>query len=58
MNFKTKPKTQETAPEFFPEGYIKKAVTILKLVSEESKLRIMLLLAKKGTLTVTEIATT
>ncbi len=58
MNFKTKPKTQETAPEFFPEGYIKKAVKILKLVSEESKLRIMLLLAKKGPLTVTEIAAT
>ncbi len=56
MNLKTK--TQETAGEFFPEGYIKKAVKILKLVSEESKLRIMLLLAKKGALTVTEIAAT
>ena len=31
---------------------------VLKLVSEESKLRIMLLLAKKGPLTVTEIAAT
>ena len=56
MNLKTKPK--ESAPEFFPEEYLKKAVKILKLVSEESKLRIMLLLAKKGPLTVTEIATT
>ena len=56
MNLKTKPK--ESAPEFFPEEYLKKAVKILKLVSEESKLRIMLLLAKKGPLTVTKIATT
>lgn len=43
--------------EFFPEEYIKRAVKVLKLVSEESKLRIMLLLAKEGPCRVTEICT-
>ena len=56
MNLKPKPK--EAEGEFFPEKYIKKAVKVLKLISEESKLRIMLLIAKKGPLTVTEIAVT
>ena len=40
---------------FFPEEYIKKSVKVLKLISDESKLRIMLLLAKEGPLSVTEI---
>ena len=42
--------------EFFPEEYIKRAVKVLKLISEESKLRIMLLLAKEGECRVTDIA--
>lgn len=41
--------------EFFPESYIKKSVKILKLLSEESRLRIMLYLAKEGPCTVSEI---
>lgn len=41
--------------EFFPEEYIKRAVKVLRLISEESKLRIMLLLAKEGACRVTEI---
>ncbi len=41
--------------EFFPEAYIKKSVKILKLLSEESRLRIMLYLAKEGPCTVSEI---
>ena len=45
MNLKIKSKNKEQDPEFFPEEYVKKAVKVLKLVSEESKLRIMLLLA-------------
>ncbi len=51
-------KALSEAREFFPEAYIKRAVKILRLVSEESKLRIMLLLAKDGPCTVTEIAET
>ncbi|MFQ5823554.1 MAG: ArsR/SmtB family transcription factor [bacterium] len=42
--------------EFFPEEYIKRASKILRLISEESKLRIMLLLAKEGPCRVTEIS--
>ena len=42
--------------EFFPEEYIKRAVKVLKLISEESKLRIMLLLAKEGECRVTDIS--
>lgn len=41
--------------EFFPETYIKKSVKILKLLSEESRLRMMLYLAKEGPCTVSEI---
>jgi len=41
--------------EFFPEAYIKKSVKILKLLSEESRLRMMLYLAKEGPCTVSEI---
>lgn len=41
--------------EFFPEAYIKKSVKILKLLSEESRLRVMLYLAKEGPCTVSEI---
>lgn len=44
--------------EFFSEVYIKRAVKVLKLISEESKLRIMLLLAKGGSCRVTEISNT
>jgi ArsR family transcriptional regulator len=44
--------------EFFPETYIKKSVKILKLLSEESRLRIMLYLAKEGPCTVSEIVET
>ncbi|MFQ5603994.1 MAG: ArsR/SmtB family transcription factor [bacterium] len=54
-----KSQSQQTAAElseFFPEAYLKKAVKVLKLISEESKLRIMLLLAKGGPCRVTEIA--
>lgn len=53
LRAKTSPKKQV---EFFPDEYIKRAVKILKLISEESKLRIMLLLAKQGPCTVTEIS--
>lgn len=42
--------------EFFPEEYIKRASKILRLISEESKLRIMLYLAKEGPCWVTEIS--
>ena len=52
------PNSDSNFQEFFPEEYIKRAVKILKLVSEESKLRIMLLLAKEGPCAVTEIADT
>ncbi len=48
------PKTDE----FFPDAYIKRAVKILKLISEESKLRVMLLLAKEGPCRVTHICKT
>lgn len=33
--------------EFFPEGYIRRASKILKLLSDENRLRIMLFLAKE-----------
>lgn len=48
-------KNSAAVDEFFPDEYIKRAVKVLKLVSEESKLRIMLLLAKEGSCRVTEI---
>lgn len=41
--------------EFFPESFVKQSVKILKLLSEESRLRIMLYLAKEGPCTVGEI---
>ncbi|RIK80143.1 hypothetical protein DCC62_04400 [candidate division KSB1 bacterium] len=41
--------------EFFPEAYLKQSVKILKLLSEESRLRLMLYLAKEGPRTVTEM---
>jgi ArsR family transcriptional regulator len=44
--------------EFFPEAYIKKSVKLLKLLSEESRLRVMLYLAKEGPCTVSEIVET
>jgi DNA-binding transcriptional ArsR family regulator len=44
--------------EFFPKGYIKKSVKVLKLLSEESRLRIMLYLAKEGPCAVSELAET
>jgi DNA-binding transcriptional ArsR family regulator len=44
--------------EFFPKSYIKRSVKILKLLSEESRLRIMLYLAKEGPCAVSEIAET
>lgn len=52
----TSKKNPPDVEEFFPEKYIKQAVKILKLISEESKLRIMLLLAKEGTKRVTDIS--
>jgi ArsR family transcriptional regulator len=42
--------------EFFPKDYVKRSVKILKLLSEESRLRIMLYLAKEGPCTVSELA--
>ena len=51
-----KPKKPKTQIQFFPDDYIKRSVKILKLISEESKLRIMLLLAKEGPLIVNDIA--
>ena len=50
-----KANAKERFGEFFPEPYIKKSVKILKLASEESRLRIMLYLAKEGPCTVSEI---
>lgn len=58
MNLKSTKKSEQEFAEFFPEEYLKKACKVLKLVSEESKLRIMLLLAKEGPCTVTEISET
>ncbi|MCG8606844.1 metalloregulator ArsR/SmtB family transcription factor [bacterium] len=55
MTLKTR---EKTFAEFFPEEYIRRASKLLKLLSEESKLRIMLLLAKDGPCTVTEISET
>jgi DNA-binding transcriptional ArsR family regulator len=49
-------KTAKSSVEFFPEEYLKRSVKVLKLISEESKLRIMLLLAKEGPLIVTDIS--
>lgn len=56
MRAETHKKKNLTQVEFFPDAYIKRSVKILKLISEESKLRIMLLLAKEGPLIVTDIA--
>ncbi|NIR49838.1 helix-turn-helix transcriptional regulator [candidate division KSB1 bacterium] len=58
MNFKSTKKPEQETIEFFPEDYIKKASKILKLISEESKLRIMLLLAKDGPCSVTQMSET
>ncbi len=41
--------------EFFPEAYVKRAVKILRLLSDESRLRIMLYLAKEGPTYVTKL---
>jgi ArsR family transcriptional regulator len=41
--------------EFFPEKYIKRSVKILKLLSDENRLRVMLYLAKHERAYVTEI---
>jgi len=49
-------KEKDDLAEFFPEEYIKRAVKILRLVGEESKLRIMLLLAKEGACRVSDIS--
>lgn len=43
--------------EFFPEKYVKRGVKILKLLSDESRLRVMLYLAKYGRAYVSEIGT-
>jgi ArsR family transcriptional regulator len=51
----TKLDAKKNFQEFFPEAYVKKSVKILKLLSEESRLRIMLYLAKEGPCTVSEI---
>ena len=41
--------------EFFPEKYVKRSAKILKLLSDQNRLRIMLFLAKEGRAFVTEI---
>ena len=56
MAVKTKKISETELSTFFPEEYIRRASKILKLISEESKLRIMLLLAKEGPCSVTEIS--
>ena len=53
LKFKSKKRTAggaaaDARKEFFPEEYIKKAIKILRLLSDESRLRIMLYLAKEG----------
>ena len=58
MNLRTSKAPEKTFGEFFPEDYIRHASKLLKLLSEESKLRIMLLLAKKGPCAVSEISET
>ncbi len=58
MTVKTQKAPDIEFSAFFPEEYIKRACRILKLISEESKLRIMLLLAKEGPCTVTKISET
>lgn len=50
--------TENEFNTFFPPEYIRRASKILKLISEESKLRIMLLLAKEGPCSVSEISET
>ncbi len=56
MKIKNRQKLQTEFSEFFPEDYIKQAVKVLKLIGEENKLRIMLLLAKEGPCIVTKIS--
>jgi DNA-binding transcriptional ArsR family regulator len=58
MSAKNQRQPENEFSTFFPEAYIKRACKILKLISEESKLRIMLLLAKEGPCTVTKITGT
>ncbi|HEX9655259.1 MAG TPA: metalloregulator ArsR/SmtB family transcription factor [bacterium] len=58
MSRRTKKITESEFSTFFPEEYVRRASKILKLISEESKLRIMLLLAKEGPCSVTEISET
>lgn len=42
--------------EFFPENYVRRSAKILRLLSEENRLRIMLYLAKEGPVSVGEIS--
>ncbi len=42
--------------EFFPETYVRRSAKILRLLSEENRLRIMLYLAKEGPVSVGEIS--
>ncbi|MFQ5627204.1 MAG: ArsR/SmtB family transcription factor [bacterium] len=50
-------KTQKPLQEeFFPEKYVKRAVKILKLLSDENRLRVMLYLAKHERAFVSEIS--
>jgi DNA-binding transcriptional ArsR family regulator len=58
MPAKSKKISETEFSTFFPPEYIRRASKILKLISEESKLRIMLLLAKNGPCSVTEISET
>ncbi len=58
MPLKTSKIAETEFSTFFPEEYLRRASKILKLISEESKLRIMLLLAKEGPCSVTEISET
>jgi len=44
---KMKDPAVESGEEFFPEQYVRRSVKVLKLISEENRLRIMLLLAKE-----------
>ncbi|RMD98233.1 MAG: ArsR family transcriptional regulator [Calditrichaeota bacterium] len=48
-------KNQDSRKEFFPEAYVKRAVKILRLLSDENRLRIMLYLAKEGPTYVTKM---
>ena len=48
-------KNPDKRKEFFPEAYVKRAVKILRLLSDENRLRIMLYLAKEGRTYVSQI---